>query len=156
LGRIVTISRKRARTTSSLTLSSWPILTRSLPSNPGGDLGLQDYLDPLQMRGEPRLVGRRLARLGVRLRGQSHGDLREPGLDFLKHETLLLSFVGAKFFGPFAEAVAAKRFDDRSQPIDLGFRRRVRLREVLDLRRQAQRLGEEGLRVRFVCACLSL
>ena len=93
------------------------------------------------------MSARRLARLGFRLRGQPRVDRRESGFDFLEHEALLLGFVGAELFGPFAEAVAAKRFDDRSQPIDLGFRRRVRLREVLDLRRQAQRLGAEGLRV---------
>ena len=94
------------------------------------------------MRGKARLVARRLARLGVRLRGQPRVDRREPGFDFLEHEALLFGFVGAELFRAFAEAVATKRLDDRGQPIDLGFRRRVRLREVLDLRRQAQNFGE--------------
>lgn len=52
-------------------------------------------------------------------------------------------------FGTFTEAVAVKRFDVRGQPIDLGFRRRVRLREILDLRGQAQCLGMENRRVRL-------
>jgi hypothetical protein len=103
-----------------------------------GNLGLQDFLDPLQMRGKPRLVARRLARLGVRLRRQPRLDRRESGFDFLEHEALLLGGVGAEPFGALPEAVAVKRLDDRGLPIDLGFRRRIRLREILDFRRQAQ------------------
>ncbi|WP_363351406.1 hypothetical protein [Methylocystis echinoides] len=57
----------------------------------------------------------------------------------------MLGVVGAELFGALPEAVAMKRLDDRSQPIDLGFRRRIRLREFLDLRRQAQCLRTECL-----------
>jgi hypothetical protein len=51
---------------------------------------------------------------------------------------LLLGGVRADLFGALPEGVAMKRLDDRGQPIDLGFRRRIRLREILELRRQAR------------------
>ena len=56
-GRIVTTSRKRARTTSSRKLSSSPILTRSLSSKPGGMAGSTTSSTRSRCEGKRDLAG---------------------------------------------------------------------------------------------------
>jgi hypothetical protein len=114
------------------------------------DLGLHDLLDPLQMRGETGLALRGLARLGARLGGQPRLDGRDPRLPLFEDEALLVGLVGVELFRTLAERAATKRLQNRRQPLDLRFRRRVRLHEILDLRFQAQRLGKDSLRFGLV------
>ena len=99
--------------------------------------------------GKRGLAGEELTRLRARLGGEPRADLFQPGLDFLEREALLLVLVGPELLRLLAEAPATKRLQDRGQPRDLGLRRRIGLREVVDLRLQLQDFAARGLRFRL-------
>ena len=144
-GRIVTMSRKRARTTSSRTLSSSPILTRSLPSKPGGIAGSTISSTRSRCEGKRGLSATACAAWRPPWRPAARSIASSPVSTSSNDEALLLVLVGAELFRTLAEAAAPKRLQDRRQPRDLGFRRRVASAEIADLRLQAQRLGLQGL-----------